>query len=53
MDIANDTSLEFLNLKLKIIQGKIRAVIFAKPTNSLSYTAPVILRKTYVSYLKV
>ena len=40
METAGDTGLEFLNLKLKINEGKIRVDIFAKSTNSLSYTTP-------------
>ena len=34
----SDTGLEFLDLKHKIVEGKIRVDIFAKPTNSFSYT---------------
>ena len=37
-EIASDTCLEFLDLKLKIVAGKIKVDVFAKPTNSLSYT---------------
>ena len=40
MEIAGDTSLEFLDLKLKISEGKIRVNVYAKSTNSFSYTAP-------------
>ena len=40
MEIAGDTGFEFLDLKLKIDEGKIRVDIFAKSTNSFSYTTP-------------
>ena len=40
MEIAGDTGLEFLDLKLKINKGKIRVDAFAKSTNSFSYTTP-------------
>ena len=35
---ASSTGLEFLDLKFKLVEGKIRVDIFAKPTNSFSYT---------------
>ena len=40
MEIAGDTGLEFLDLKLKINEGKIRVDVFAKSTNSFSYSTP-------------
>ena len=40
MEVASDRGLEFFYLKLKIVGGKIRVDIFAKPTNSFSYTTP-------------
>ena len=40
MEIASDTSLKFLDLKLKILEGKTKADVFTKPTNSFSYTSP-------------
>ena len=40
MDIAGNTGLEFLDLKLKINEDKIRVDVFAKSTNSFSYTTP-------------
>ena len=40
MEIAGDTGLEFLDLKLKINEGKIRVDVYAKSTNSFSYTTP-------------
>ena len=38
MEIAGDTGLEFLDLKLKISESKIRVDVYAKSTNSFSYT---------------
>ena len=38
MEIAGDTGLEFLDLKLKINEGKIRVYVFVKSTYSFSYT---------------
>ena len=51
MEIAGDTNLEFLDLKLKIVEAKVN--IFANHTNSFSWPhlTPVTLRKTYVTYL--
>ena len=40
MEIAGDISIEFLDLKLKINEGKIRVDVYAKSTNSFSYTTP-------------
>ena len=40
MQIAGENGLEFLDLKLKIAEGKIRVDAYAKPTNSFSYTSP-------------
>ena len=40
MEIAVDTGVEFFSLKLKINEGKIRADVCAKLTNSFSYTIP-------------
>ena len=53
MEIASDTSLEFLDLKFKIVEGKIRVDVIAKPTNSFSYTTPSTYypNKTYPTYL--
>ena len=36
MEIAGDTALEFLNLNLKINEGKIRVHVYTKSTNSFS-----------------
>ena len=40
MEIASENGLEFFDLKLKIAEGKIRVDVYAKPTNSFSYTSP-------------
>ena len=40
MEIAGENGLEFLDLQLKIAEGKIRVDVYAKPTNSFSYTSP-------------
>ena len=40
MEIASENGLEFLDLKLKIAEGKIRVDVHAKSTNSFSYTSP-------------
>ena len=40
MEITGDIGLEFLDLKLKISEGKIRVVVYAKSTNSFNYTKP-------------
>ena len=38
MEVAGDTGLGFINLKLKIKEGKIRVDVYAKSTSSFSYT---------------
>ena len=55
MKIASDTSLEFLDLKLKIVEGEIRIdVLLNLPTVLATlHLAPVIVRKTNPIYLKV
>ena len=40
MEVAGENGLEFLDLKLKIVEGKIKVDVYAKPTNSFSYTTP-------------
>ena len=40
IEIAGDTGLELLDLKLKINEDKIRVDVFAKSTNSFRYTTP-------------
>ena len=37
MQAAGDNGLEFLDLKLKIVNGKISVNVFSKPTNSFTY----------------
>ena len=39
MEIASENGLEFLDLKLKISEGKMRVDAYSKPTNSFSYTS--------------
>ena len=39
-EIASENGLQFLDLKLKIAEDKIRVDVYAKPTNSFSYTSP-------------
>ena len=39
MEIAGENGLEFLDLKLKIVRGKIRVDVYANPTNTFSYTS--------------
>ena len=39
MEIAGENALEFLDLKLKIVRGKIRVDVYANPTNTFSYTS--------------
>ena len=40
MQAAGDDGLEFLHLKLKMVNGKISVDVFPKPTNSFSYVLP-------------
>ena len=40
MEVANEEGLDFLDLKLKIVEGKIKVDVFSKPTNSFSYATP-------------
>ena len=40
MKIISDTGLELRNLKLKIVEAKIRVDVFAKCTSRFSYTTP-------------
>ena len=40
MQIADDNGLEFLDLKLKIQNGKISVDVYSKPTNSFTYVMP-------------
>ena len=40
MQIADETGLEFLDLKLKIVEGKINVDVYSKRTNSFTYVLP-------------
>ena len=40
MEITVETGLEFLYLKMKTAQGKIRVDAYVKPSNSFSCTSP-------------
>ena len=40
MEITGETSLEILDLKMKIAEGKIRVDAYVKPSNSFSCTSP-------------
>ena len=40
MQATRDDGLEFLDLKLKIVNGKISFDVFSKPTNSFTYALP-------------
>ena len=42
MEITGETSLEILDLKMKIAEGKIRVDAYVKPSNSFSCTSPNI-----------
>ena len=40
MQLADETGLEFLDLKLKIVEGNINVDVYSKPTNSFTYVLP-------------
>ena len=40
LEITGETGLEFLDLKMKIAEGKIRVDAYVKPSNSFSCTSP-------------
>ena len=40
MQAAEDDGLGFLDLKLKMVNGKISVDVFSKPTNSFTYVLP-------------
>ena len=40
MQVTGDDGLEFLDLKLKMFNGKISVDVFSKPTNSFTYVLP-------------
>ena len=40
MQVTGDDGLEFLDLELKMVNGKISVEVFSKPTNSFTYVLP-------------
>ena len=40
VQVADKNELAFLELKLKIVEGKINADVYSKPTNSFTYELP-------------
>ena len=53
MEIGGEIGFKFLDLKVKIAEGKIRVDVYAKPTNSFSYTSPnTCYPKNNICYLK-
>ena len=40
MQAAGDDGLEFLDLRLKMVKGKITVAVFSKPTNNFPYVFP-------------
>ena len=54
MEMESATGLEFLDLKLKIVEGKIRVdLLLNLPTVlAIPHLTSAILRKTYAVYLK-
>ena len=40
MQFADESGLEFLDLKLKIVEGKVNVDVYSKPTNSFTYVLP-------------
>ena len=46
MEVADENEIEFLDLKLKIAEGKINVDVYSKPTNSFTYVLP----STYYPY---
>ena len=40
MQVADENGLEFLGLKLKVVEGKINVDVHFKPTNSFTYVLP-------------
>ena len=54
MQAAGDDGLEFLDLKLKMVNGKISVDVFSKPSNNFTYvcTLPAILAETSKMYVK-
>ena len=53
MQAARDDGLEFLDLKLKMANGKISVDTFSKPTDNFTFChLPTILTETSKMYLK-
>ena len=49
MPVAYKNGIEFLDLKLKIVEGKINVNVHSKPTNSFTYELPsVTLMKSII-----
>ena len=40
MQVTDENRLEFLHLKLKIVEEKINVNVYSKPTNSITYVLP-------------
>ena len=40
MQVADENELQFLDLKLKIVEGKVNVDVYSKPTNSFTYVLP-------------
>ena len=40
MQVVNENGLEFFDLKLKIVEGKINTDLYSKITNSFTYVLP-------------
>ena len=41
MQVADENGLEFLDLELKIVEGKINVDVYSKPINSFTYALPL------------
>ena len=40
MQVADNNGIEFLDLKLKLVEGEINVDVYFKPTNSFTYVLP-------------
>ena len=40
MQVADENGLEFLDLKLKIVEGKVNVDVYSKLSNSFTYVLP-------------
>ena len=49
MQVVNENGLEFFDLKLKIVEGKINTDLYSKITNSFTYALP----STYYPYKNI